>query len=78
MHERRKQKIKRNVVSFLIGCIIGVPFCVGHIRSVLEWKETNRKWVVEQTQRDFEDEEIPMESKITIDTYYRKTIGGKQ
>lgn len=54
--KRRRQKIKRNVVSFLLGCVIAIPFCIGHVHSVKQWEQTKKEWALEQIQQDNEIE----------------------
>lgn len=54
--KRRRQKIKRNVISFLLGCVIAIPFCIGHYYSVKHYEEVRKEWVMEQIQRDQEIE----------------------
>lgn len=67
--KRRRQKIKRNVISFLVGCVIAIPFCIGHYYSVKHYEEVRKEWVMEQIQRDQEIER-ERQKALEEDFYY--------
>lgn len=70
--------MKRNVLSLLIGCLIGCLAGWGHIRSVQEWQEQKKQLAEEARAYDEERENAEWESEVVFEEIAEIEVEGPE